>query len=143
MVDLFFGELFGKYFVIYFIPVLVFRIVATVRISAHGGSGVGFFLFGWLYIACSAKAREWKFFDKTTAVILGICFNALLSFYVLAKLEIDDRVILEYKNQEDDTMIQADVAASDYTPRYCKYCGAKLSGSGNYCWACGKKQDMR
>lgn len=68
--------------------ILALPIAAAVRVSKNGGSGAGFFFFGWLYIACSAKANEWKSFSKTVAIILGLLFNGIvLSGYVIATLK--------------------------------------------------------
>jgi asparagine N-glycosylation enzyme membrane subunit Stt3 len=84
------GAAFGAYFAffgVFALVMLVLQILVCVRISKMGGSGVAYFFFGWIYIACSSKANEWKDFNKTIAVILGLFTGIGLPIYILAVLK--------------------------------------------------------
>ena len=65
------------------VAAVVLGVMAAVRIEKIGGSGVLFFFFGWIYIACSAKSKEWANFNRTLALLLGLFSYIGLPLYVL------------------------------------------------------------
>jgi asparagine N-glycosylation enzyme membrane subunit Stt3 len=87
-------------FSVFFIAYFLLHIIATIRISKMGGSGLGYFFFGWIYICCSSKADEWNGFNKTLAVIVGLLTAIGLPIYIIA-------VLKPKKNTLTDTIADA------------------------------------
>jgi hypothetical protein len=66
---------------------LALHIVATVKVSKYGGSGVGYFFLGWIYIACSNVAYTWNSFEKLIAILVAIFTDGLgLDIYIIGVL---------------------------------------------------------
>ena len=81
----------------------VLNIFAAVRISRAGGSGLGFFFFGWLYVACSERANHWNGFSKIIAVLLGLLTGIGLTIYVLVVLKEEKALILPTQQSYSST----------------------------------------
>jgi hypothetical protein len=74
-------------FIIISIALTVLNIIAAVRVSKMGGSGVGYFFFGWIYIVCSSKVDRWQGFSKGIAIVLGLLTGIGLPIYILTTLK--------------------------------------------------------
>jgi Na+-transporting NADH:ubiquinone oxidoreductase subunit NqrB len=67
---------------------LILHLIASFRVSKHGGSGIGNFFLSWIYILFSQKANHWKNFSKVIAVVLGIITCGLImDIYIIIKLK--------------------------------------------------------